>query len=199
MKKLFIAIAILCVCQQVNAQKKFEDKNPKVFVEFSPFLASFNLVTIGGGLEWDKNTFGATYTKGHHQFSHYLNTITFVTAGNFEYLHTSSEDIFFKRFFNTDRHGFNVGALLNLTHWEVKNLKDDSKKNVTGVYGTLNLGYRWFPFQKYVYIEPTFGVSYNFRNNINNQIGNDSFKFVPIELTPEIKIGTRINLFKPKK
>lgn len=199
MKKLLIMIAILCVCQQINAQKKFEDRNPKIFIEFSPFLANFNLVAIGGGLEWDKNAFGVTYTTGNHQFSTYLNEITFITSGNFNFLHSSSEDIFFRRYFNTDRHGFNVGTLVNLTHWEVHNLKDDSKKNVTGIYGTLSAGYRWFPFQKYVYIEPLLGVSYNFRNDNNIQVGNESFKFVTFELTPEIKIGTRINLFKTNR
>ena len=199
MKKLLITLAIFLICQNVNAQKKLEDRNPKAFVEFSPFLARFNLVAIGAGIEWDKNIIGATYTKGHHHFSHYLNTITFKTPGDFDFLHTSSEDIFYKRFFNKDRHGFSIGALVNLTHWASKNLKDNTKKNVTGIYTTLSASYRWFPFQKYVYIEPLFGVSYNFKTNKDIEVGNESFKFVPLELTPEIKIGTRIDLFKKKK
>ena len=201
MKKLLIATAILFASAQANAQTKFEDTNPKVFVEFSPFLAAFNLVVIGGGLEWNKYSVGVAYTTGHHHFTHDLNVVTFQNFGDLHFLHTRSEDIFVKRYFNTNRTGFSVSALFNLTHWEVENHDEDKTKNITGVYGTLNGSYRWFPFQKYVYIEPILGVSYNFSGKETVAVGTESFNFnkQPFEITPEIKIGTRINLFKAKE
>lgn len=201
MKKLLIATALLFACAQLNAQTKFEARNPKIFVEFSPFLAAFNLVVVGGGVEWDKYSAGVAYTTGRHHFSHSLNKITFQNFGDLHFLHNRSEDIFVKRYFNNDRTGFSVSALFNLTHWEAQNHAEDIAKNITGTYATLNGSYRWFPFQKYIYIEPIFGVSYNSSSKETVVVGTQSFNFnkQPFELTPEIKIGTRINLFKPKK
>ena len=201
MKKLLITFAIFLVCQNINAQKKFEDRNPKIFVEFSPFLATFNLVVVGAGLEWDKYSAGLVYTTGNHQFSHSLNKVTFQNFGTLQFLHNRSQDFFVRRYFNNDRTGFSIGALFNLTRWEVQNNAENKFKNITGVYGTLSGSYRWFPYQKYVYVEPILGVSYNFANKTTTTVGSKSFNFnkQPFEITPEIKIGTRINLFKKKK
>ena len=195
-----IIVAIFCLCFEANAQRKFEDTNPKIFVEFSPFLAAFNLVVISGGLEWDKYSVGVAYTGGQHHFTHSLNEITFQNFGELHFLHNRSEDIFVKRYFNNDRTGFSVSALFNLTHWDVENHDENITKSITGVYGTLNGSYRWFPFQKYIYIEPILGVSYNFSNKETIAVGTQSFNFnkQPFEITPEIKIGTRINLYKTK-
>jgi hypothetical protein len=204
MKKLAFAFCLLAIVVKSYSQdinKKEPSKNDlKVFAEFSPFLAAFQLVSISAGVEFSNYQMGATFTKGNHHFSHGLNKTTFANFGTLHFLHNQSEEIFVKRYFKKSRKGLYIGLLFNLTHWEVQNHEQEIYKNTIGKYLTTYVGYRWFPIKNndIFYVEPNFGVSARLNGKEFKQVGNQSYTFLqpPLELTPNIFIGARFKLKK---
>jgi hypothetical protein len=204
MKQIAFALCFLATTIQAYSQElgpKEPSKNDfKVFAEFSPFLAAFQLVSVSAGVEFSHYQVGATFTKGTHHFSHGLNKTTFSDFGSLHFLHNQSEEVFVKRYFKKNRKGLYVGLLANLTHWEVQNHEQEIYVNSIGKYLTAYVGYRWFPFKNndIFYIEPNFGVSARLNGKEFTQVGNQSFSYLqpPLELTPNMFIGAR---FKIKK
>jgi hypothetical protein len=204
MKKVVFTLFILTLVFQSFSQeaikKESSDKDLRVFAEFSPFLAAFQLVSVSGGVEFSKYQIGATYTKGNHNFGHALSETTFADFGSLHFLHNQSEEIFIKRYFKQSRKGLNVGLLLNLTHWEVQNLEQKVNVNTIGKYLTAYASYRWFPFKNndIFYIEPNLGVSTRLNGKEFTKVGNQSFTFLqpPFELTPNVLMGARFKLRK---
>jgi hypothetical protein len=204
MKKTTLALCFLAITIQSYSQdiiQKEPIKNDfKVFAEFSPFLAAFNLISINAGVEFRKYQVGISFTKGDHNFSHGLNKSTFKNFGDLHFLHNQSEEVSVKRYFKDTRKGLYIGLLLNLTHWEVQNHTENVSVNKIGKYATIFSGYRWFPPFKnndVFYIEPNFGVSVRLNGDDYTKVGTQSFIFnQPFELTPNIYMGAR---FKFKK
>jgi hypothetical protein len=195
----FLAITIQSYAQD-NATKQTTKNDFKVFAEFSPFLAAFNLVSINAGVEFKKYQVGVSFTKGYHHFSDGLNKSTFKNFGDLHFLHDQSEEISVKRYFKDSRKGLYIGLLLNLTHWEVQNQTENVSVNKIGRYATIFSGYRWFPSFKnndVFYIEPNFGVSARLNGDDFTKVGTKSFIFnQPFELTPNIYMGARFKLKK---
>lgn len=207
MKKVFICVCLLLGTLQSYSQTvpvaEHKNNDIKFFAEFSPFLAAFQLVSIGAGIEACNYQFGASFTKGNHHFSHGLNKITFENFGDLHFLHHQSEEIFVKRYFKKDRSALYLGLLFNLTHWEVQNHSEGINKNIIGKYLTTYAGYRWFPFRKQndvFYIEPNVGISTRLNGSDFTQVGNQSFSFLqpPFELTPNMYMGARFKIGKKK-
>jgi hypothetical protein len=203
MKKIVLMLCVfsatLPLYSQETKQSKPEESIVRVFVEISPFLAAFELVSVASGLEFSRYQMGVGFTKGSHLFSHALNETTFKNYGTLHFLHNQSEEIFIKRYFKESRKGLYLGLLFNLTHWEVQNHDQDISVNKVGKYLTTYVGYRWFPLKNSVfYLEPNFGISARLNGVDLTQVGNQSFSFLqpPFELTPNVLMGA---IFKLKK
>lgn len=203
MKKAVISLFLLVqagiIFSQVEPKTTASKHNLKAFAEFSPFLAFFKLVSVGGGIEFCEYQAGFSFSKGDHHFSHGLSKTTFANFGDLHFLHYQTEEIYLKRFFNSERKGFYAALLLNLTHWKVQNHEEGIYKNVIGKYLTTYTGYRWFPFNKknsVFYLEPNFGVSVRLNGKDFTQVGEQSFTFLqpPFELTPNILMGARFRI-----
>jgi hypothetical protein len=204
MKRIAFILCVLAATAQSYAQGVVQPEQTKtdfkVFAEFSPFLAAFQLVSVGGGVEFSRYQIGASFTKGTHHFTHGLSTTTFADFGTLHFLHNQTEEIFVKRYFKKSRKGVYIGLLLNLTHWEVQNHDQGIYVNTIGKYLTSYVGYRWFPFKNndIFYVEPNFGVSVRLNGSELTKVGNQSFSFLqpPVELTPNVLIGARFKLKK---
>jgi hypothetical protein len=204
MKRMAFILCVLAARAQSYAQGVAQPEPTKtdfkVFAEFSPFLAAFQLVSVGGGVEFSRYQIGASFTKGTHHFTHGLSATTFADFGTLHFLHNQTEEIFVKRYFKKSRQGLYVGLLFNLTHWEVQNHEQDIYVNTIGKYLTSYVGYRWFPFKNndIFYVEPNFGVSVRLNGSELTKVGNQSFSFLqpPFELTPNVLIGARFKLKK---
>jgi len=177
-------------------EKDGDIKPPTVYVEFSPFLSGFDLVSAGAGFEWSRFQTGAAFTFGDHHFDKTLKDITFKNYGDLEFLHYQSEDVSFKVFLNQRRTNFYLGGLMNFTHWKVKDETNNLEDKITGAYVTLYTGFRWFPFKKIFYIDPNVGISANISSKRERFVGSKRYQFNDnfIEFTPNIQAGVRFIL-----
>jgi hypothetical protein len=206
MKKVILITLGMFAINYLNAQTETNiqsnKNNIQPFVEFSPFLAGFQLLSVSAGVEYSKYQIGLSFSKGTHNFTHGLSKTTFSNFGTLHFLHNQSEEIFVKRYFLETRKGLYIGLLFNLTHWEAQNDAQKIYVNTVGKYLTTYTGYRWFPLKKYnmFYVEPNLGVSFRLNGKQQTTVGNQSFSYLqpPIELTPNVLMGARFNLAKKK-
>lgn len=96
-------------------------------------------------------------------------------------------------FLKPTRKGFYAGAILGYSQFNIKNIEiNNTPLKAVSVYGDLRVGYRWFPFKEYFYIDAAYGFSrkivstsnsaYTFKSNVN--------------FFPFMNVGARFNLGK---
>ena len=61
------------------------------------------------------------------------------------------------------------------------------------------MGFRWFPFKEYLYIDGGYGVSFNINGNNSRTLGSSTYSPKSVLGIPFFAVGGRISLSKPTK
>jgi hypothetical protein len=99
----------------------------------------------------------------------------------------------FNYFLKPTRKGFYAGAILGYSQFNIKNIeKNTASQKAVSVYGDLRLGYRWFPFKEYFYIDAAYGFS---RRIVSTSSSDYTFKS-DFSFFPFMNVGARFSLGK---
>jgi hypothetical protein len=94
-------------------------------------------------------------------------------------------------FLKPSRKGFYAGAILGYSQFNIKNIeKNTASSKAISVYGDLRLGYRWFPFKEYFYIDAAYGFSRKIASTTSiDYVFKSEFSFFPF-----LNVGARFKL-----
>ena len=211
MKKLLIATAILCMFHHVNAQKKFEDSNPTkevapslkndidLYIDVAPLFFIAPAATLGAGIEYNRFQLGILAIRGN-KLPDSFKDLVFANAEKVEFDKVSAIEIVFKTYYKKSRKGFYIGGLSNFSRYRATDKPSNSNKSFSALNLDCFIGYRWFPFKKYLYIDPAFGFTTNVNKKENLNFAGNTFQFKSgFGFGPFLFVGVRFPLFKESR
>jgi hypothetical protein len=123
-----------------------------------------------------------------------LSSSLFLNYQDLEVKNNLGAELILNYFLKRTRKGFYASGILGYSQFNVRNLKTQSEtRKAISFYGDLRVGFRWFPFKKYLYIDGAFGFS---QKIVATKSSNYTFKS-NVSFFPFLNIGARFNINKP--
>ena len=166
------------------------------YVDIAPLFFVAPAATLGAGIEYDRFQLGVLAIRGNKLPDSFKNLV-FENAQKVEFDKSTALEIVFKTYYKKSRKGFYLGGLANFSKYRAVDKSSGSNKTFSALNLDSFIGYRWFPFKKYLYIDPALGFTTNVNKKENLNFVGNTFQFKSgFGLTPFLFVGVRFPLFK---
>ncbi len=176
---------------------KTEKKALQAFAEINPQFFAFGGFGGGLGLEFSRFQTGFIYLQT--KLTPNFRDAIFKDAKNLDVPKNTAAEIFANIFFRKDRKGFYAGSIFSYDGYTVIDTLSKTKESFNKSYLVTRVGFRWFPFQQYFYIDGGYGVSINLNGAANRTLGNTTYSHKTVLALPFFAVGGRFNLSSTKK
>jgi hypothetical protein len=175
---------------------KSDKKNPQLFIEVNPQFFAFSGYGGGIGLEYSRfqSGFIYLYTKLTPNFRDAI----FNDAKNLDVPVNWAAEVFTNVYLRKDRKGFYAGLIYSYDGYSVKDVPTQKKEAFTKSYLVTRVGFRWFPFKDYLYLDGGYGVSINLDGAATRTLGSTTYSHKTILGLPFLAVGGRFSLTKQK-
>mgnify|MGYP001794428161 CR=1 FL=1 len=118
----------------------------------------------------------------------------FDNSSAIEIPHNSAVEGFFRYYLRPDRKWTYLGLLGGPEWFTVRDVETGVEERLIKSYVVPVVGLRWFPFQEYVYVDPSFGYSVNISGTETRALGNATYNASRGGLIYFLQVGLRVNL-----
>ena len=171
-----------------------EKKELQIFAEVNPQFFATNGYGYGLGLEFSR--FQTGFIRLKTELSPTFRDAIFDNAKNLDIPKNTADEIFLNVYLRKDRKGLYVGSILSFDGYSVIDVPTQKKEDFKKTYLVSRVGFRWFPFKEYLYIDGGYGVSFNLSGSKERVIGNSTYSPKSILALPFFAVGGRISLGK---
>lgn len=176
---------------------KSEKKELQLFAEINPQFFAFN--GFGGGLGVEFSRFQTGFIYLNTKLTPGFRDAIFNNAKNLDIPLNWAAEIFANAFIRKDRKGFYTGLIYSYDGYSITDVPTEKKEDLTKSYLVTRVGFRWFPFKEYFYIDGGYGVSFNLNATDERILGNSTYSPKSILGLPFFAVGGRISLHKSTK
>ena len=206
MKKSILILAVVSITTSLFAQDKTsffqsqilgKDKDPaplQLSIDAYPFL----FLSSGGGgslgLEFGNWQVGAIGFSVAPQ--DYIKNTFFENAENLKVRRNNAVESFANYYLRKDRKGIYAGVLGGPEWFMLEDKISGAKETIVKNYVVPKLGLRVFPFKKIVYVDASFGWSFNLSGTETKTLGQTSYNASAGGFIYFLQVGARFNLKK---
>ncbi len=176
---------------------KSDKKELQLFAEINPQFFAFGGYGGGLGVEFSRFQTGFIYLKT--KLTPTFRDAIFNDAQNLDIPKNWAAEVFANIFLRKDRKGFYTGLIYSYDGYSVTDLPSQKNEDFTKSYLVTRVGFRWFPFKEYFYIDGGYGISFNMNGVDERKLGSSTYSLKSILGLPFFAIGGRISLQKAKK
>ena len=206
MKKSILILAVVSITTSLFAQNKTsffqgqilgKGKDPaplQLSVDTYPFL----FLSSGGGgslgLEfgnWQVGAIGFSVAPPD-----YIKNTFFENADNLKVRRNNAVEFFANYYLRKDRKGIYAGVLGGPEWFMLEDKISGAKETIVKNYVVPKLGLRVFPFKKIVYVDASFGWSFNLSGTETKTLGQTSYNASAGGFIYFLQVGARFNLKK---
>jgi hypothetical protein len=206
MKKSILILAVVSITTSLFAQDKTsffqsqilgkgKDTAPlQLSVDAYPFL----FLSSGGGgslgLEfgnWQVGAIGFSVAPPD-----YIKNTFFENADNLKVRRNNAVEFFANYYLRKDRKGIYAGVLGGPEWFMLEDKISGAKETIVKNYVVPKLGLRVFPFKKIVYVDASFGWSFNLSGTETKTLGQTSYNASAGGFIYFLQVGARFNLKK---
>ena len=206
MKKSILILAVVSITTSLFAQDKTsffqsqilgKDKDPaplQLSIDAYPFL----FLSSGGGgslgLEfgnWQVGAIGFSVAPPD-----YIKNTFFENADNLKVRRNNAVEFFANYYLRKDRKGIYAGVLGGPEWFMLEDKISGAKETIVKSYIVPKLGLRVFPFKKIVYVDASFGLSFNLSGTETKTLGQTSYNASAGGFIYFLQVGARFNLKK---
>ncbi len=206
MKKSILILAVVSITTSLFAQNKTsffqgqilgKGKDPaplQLSVDTYPFL----FLSSGGGgslgLEfgnWQVGAIGFSVAPPD-----YIKNTFFENAENLKVRRNNAVEFFANYYLRKDRKGIYTGVLGGPEWFMLEDKISGAKETIVKSYVVPKLGLRVFPFKYIIYVDATFGWSFNLSGTETKTLGQTSYKASAGGFIYFLQVGARFNLKK---
>lgn len=176
---------------------KSEKKELQLFAEINPQFFAFS--GFGGGLGVEFSRFQTGFIYLNTKLTPGFRDAIFNNAKNLDIPLNWAAEIFANAYIRKDRKGFYTGLIYSYDGYSITDVPTEKKEDLTKSYLVARVGFRWFPFKEYFYIDGGYGVSFNLNATDERVLGSSTYSPKSILALPFFAVGGRISLHKPTK
>ena len=206
MKKSILILAVVSITTSLFAQDKTsffqsqilgKGKDPaplQLSIDAYPFL----FLSSGGGgslgLEfgnWQVGAIGFSVAPPD-----YIKNTFFENADNLKVRRNNAVEFFANYYLRKDRKGIYAGVLGGPEWFMLEDKISGAKETIVKSYIVPKLGLRVFPFKKIVYVDASFGWSFNLSGTETKTLGQTSYNASAGGFIYFLQVGARFNLKK---
>ena len=166
------------------------------YVDIAPLFFVAPAATLGAGIEYDRFQLGVLGIRSN-KLPDSFKDLVFANAQKIEFDKSEALEIVFKTYYKKSRKGFYVGGLANFSRYRAVDKLSGGNKSFSALNLDAFVGYRWFPFKKYLYIDPALGFTTNVNKKEDLNFANNTFQFKSgSAFSPFLFVGARFPLFK---
>ena len=206
MKKSILILAVVSITTSLFAQDKTsffqsqilgKGKDPaplQLSIDAYPFL----FLSSGGGgslgLEfgnWQVGAIGFSVAPPD-----YIKNTFFENADNLKVRQNNAVEFFANYYLRKDRKGIYAGVLVGPEWFMLEDKISGAKETIVKNYVVPKLGLRVFPFKKIVYVDASFGWSFNLSGTETKTLGQTSYNASTGGFIYFLQVGARFNLTK---
>lgn len=206
MKKSILILAVVSITTSLFAQDKTsffhsqilgKGKDPaplQLSIDAYPFL----FLSSGGGgslgLEfgnWQVGAIGFSVAPPD-----YIKNTFFENAENLKVRRNNAVEFFANYYLRKDRKGIYAGVLGGPEWFMLEDKISGAKETIVKNYVVPKLGLRVFPFKKIVYVDASFGWSFNLSDTETKTLGQTSYNASAGGFIYFLQVGARFNLTK---
>ncbi len=169
-------------------------KELQIFAEVNPQFFATNGYGYGLGLEFSRFQTGFISLKT--KLTPTFRDAIFNNAKNLDIPKNTANEIFLNVYLRKDRKGLYVGSILSFDGYSVTDVPTQKKEDFKKTYLVSRVGFRWFPFKEYLYIDGGYGVSFNLSGSKERVIGKSTYSPKSVLALPFFAVGGRISLGK---
>lgn len=175
-----------------HLKTKVPKKGTQLFAEINPQFFAFDGFGAGTGIEYARFQTGFIYLTT--KLTPTYRDAIFKNAQDATVPNNTALEVFTNVFLRKDRKGFYVGSILSYDWYKVIDNSTQQSETFSKLYVVARAGFRWFPFQEYVYLDGGYGVSFNLNNPENRPLGNSLYSPKPLVTLPFFAVGCRVLL-----
>ncbi len=176
---------------------KSEKKELQFFAEINPQFFAYSGFGGGAGVEFSRFQTGAIYLNT--KLTSGFRDAIFNNATNLDVPLNWAAEVFANIYLRKDRKGFYTGFIYSYDGYSVTDVPTQSKEEFNKSYLVTRVGFRWFPFKEYFYIDGGYGVSFNLSGSENRVLGGSTYSPKSVLALPFFAVGARIYLNKSAK
>jgi hypothetical protein len=178
-------------------QAKSLKARPQLFAEINPQFFAYGGYGAGLGVEFSRFQTGFIYlnTKLTPSFRDAI----FHNAKALDVPVNWAAEVFANIFLRKDRKGFYAGLIYSYDGYSVTDVPTQRKEEFNKSYLVTRVGFRWFPFKEYFYIDGGYGVSLNLSGSEDRILGSSTYSPKSVLALPFFAIGGRIYLNRATK
>ena len=176
---------------------KSEKRGLQLFVEVNPQFFAFG--GYGGGLGIEYSRFQTGFIYLNTKLTPNFRDAIFNEAKNIEVPVNWAAEMFTNVFLRKDRKGFYAGLIYSYDGYSVTDVPTQKKENFNKSYLVTRMGFRWFPFKEFFYIDGGYGLSLNIDGAATRTLGSSIYSHKTILTLPFFSIGGRFSLTKYKQ
>lgn len=175
---------------------KSEKKEVQFFAEVNPQFFAFGGYGGGLGIEYSRFQSGFIYLKT--KLTPGFRDVIFNDAKNLDVPLNWAAEVFTNVYLRKDRKGFYAGMIYSYDGYSVIDLPTQKKEDFNKSYLVTRIGFRWFPFKEYFYIDGGYGVSVNLDGAATRILGSSIYSHKTTLALPFFAVGGRISFTKHK-
>ncbi len=208
MRQIILIAFALSICVNVFAQaektsifKRFYNnqiraKSDKVglqlFAEVNPQFFAFG--GYGGGIGVEFSRFQTGFIYLNTKLTPNFRDAIFNDAKDLDIPLNWAAEVFANVFLRKDRKGFYAGLIYSYDGYSITDVPSKLKEDLEKSYLVTRVGFRWFPFKEYLYIDGGYGVSFNLTGSDKRVLGGSKYSPKSILTLPFFAIGGRISI-----
>lgn len=148
------------------------------------------------GIEYSRFQSGFIYLKT--KLTPGFRDVIFNDAKNLDVPLNWAAEVFTNVYLRKDRKGFYAGMIYSYDGYSVIDLPTQKKEDFNKSYLVTRIGFRWFPFKEYFYIDGGYGVSVNLDGAATRILGSSIYSHKTTLALPFFAVGGRISFTKHK-
>jgi hypothetical protein len=153
--RIFVYVILMLGFASTQAQlitkKGFDKQDLNLYVDIAPLFFAAPAFTLGGGLEYNRFQLGVLGIRGN-KLPNTFKDLVFENAKEVDFDKVLSTEVVFKSYYKKSRKGFYIGGLVNYSQFRAVDKLTSTNKTIQGLNLDAFIGYRWFPFKKYLNI-----------------------------------------------
>jgi hypothetical protein len=176
---------------------KSEKKELQLFAEINPQFFAYSGFGGGVGVEFSRFQTGFIYLNT--KLTPGFRDAIFNNAKDLDVPLNWAAEVFANIFLRQDRKGFYTGFIYSYDGYSATDVPTQSSEKFNKSYLVTRVGFRWFPFKEYFYIDGGYGVSFNLSGSENRVLGGSTYSPKSVLALPFFAVGARIYLNKSTK
>ncbi len=171
---------------------KSDQKELQLFAEINPQFFAFG--GFGGGLGVEFSRFQTGFIYLNTKLTPTFRDAIFNDAKNLDVPVNWAAEVFANAFLRKDRKGFYAGLIYSYDGYFVTDVPTQQKEEYSKSYLVTRVGFRWFPFKEYFYIDGGYGVSFNLNGTDKRILGSSIYSPRSVLTLPFFAVGGRFSL-----